>query len=348
MPGTGERAYAYAKACGIIGKSFIDKRARALSKENRVSGLDRLIFPDSSRNLPEKELVRDFEKRINKRYLDAMLAIVNSFKKPPDFLSLLIRSWEYEDLKNAINIFANYNSHQHHNQEIEKIDFSDLGRFGTIDFSAWPDIKKMLKNTKFEYLLKILEKSNFQIQEELDKHYYNSLWQALLKLAKKDRKVSVKILSEEIALRNCVAALRLRTYYQLGRQEIRSHFIDINAQDAIASLVFPLNDRERWTGWKREGFLNPMQGYNALSGRQEPESNMPWSADPRYFQNKAALYIYKMARKAFHFCLSSLDQIFCFYKIKQFEEELILSHVEGVSTGLSPEEVISFMGMETL
>ena len=43
---TGERAFAYAKACGIIGKSFIGKRISALGKLHSLNELDRLVFPE--------------------------------------------------------------------------------------------------------------------------------------------------------------------------------------------------------------------------------------------------------------------------------------------------------------
>ena len=354
MPGTGERAYAYAKACGIISKSFVNKRAGLLSNIDRLSDLDRLIFPAGSRALPEKELVKDIEKRINKRSKDAIIAVVNSFKKPPEFLKLLIRGWEFEDIKNALNTLSELNSGTQHGREIKKIGFTDLGRFGTVNFSAWPDIEKMLKKTEFEYLLNLMGKGSFFIQEELDRHYYNSLWKALCRLAKNDRKVSQKILAEEISLRNCVCALRLRTYYLLDRDEVKPHLIGINkvkngsplAADALVSLDFPLDNREIWTGWKREKFLNPAPGFQKFEGRQEIGGDVPWKADPRYFQNKAALYLFRLAEKSFRFRLSSLDSIFCFIKVKQFEEELIMSHVEGISLGLSSGEVLSMLGVE--
>ena len=344
MPGTGERAYAYAKACGIIGKSFVSKRVAALGNVSRLSELDRLVFPNSSRDLPEKELLVDLEIRINKRAVDSIKSVVDSFRNPPEFLVLLVRSWEYQDLKNALTALES--------KDPVKPVFSDLGRFGTINFSAWPELPDMLRNTDYEFILKLMEdksrdelskNSGISLQTELDCHYYNSLWKALRLLKQSDRKVSEKILSEEISLRNIVWALRLRTYYRMEPAETRSHLIDINtvlrgkpvslAADAISSLELPLDSHQAWAAWKRLEFLNP----------ETPE----WKADPRYFQNAAAQYLYRMARHSFRSRPSSLDTLFCFIKIKQFEEDVLTSSTEGLGMGMVSRDVFSMMGIES-
>ena len=102
MSGMGERAYAYAKACGIIGRSFIGQRISSLENVNNLSELDRTIFPDTPQNLPEKELMVSLEDRIIDRAVNSIITIVECFSDPPEFLTLLVRSYEYEDLKNAL------------------------------------------------------------------------------------------------------------------------------------------------------------------------------------------------------------------------------------------------------
>jgi vacuolar-type H+-ATPase subunit C/Vma6 len=283
MPDLGERAYAFAKASGIIGKSFIGKRVSALGNINRLSELDRLIFPNSSHDLPEKELIPDLEARISKRTVDAAQRIVNSFTKPPEFFVLLVEGLKRQDTGN------------------------------------------------------ILE------QTQQDTHYYSSLLTALQKLQISDQRITRKILTEEISLRNAACALRLRTYYHLGEKEVKPHLIDIKmrlqnrqlslASDALSSLDLPLDNRQPWTLWKREKFLNP-------------DTGGAWKADPRYFQNAAAKYLYRMARHSFRCCPSSLDKIFCFIKMKQFEEDVLTSSAEGLRMGISSKEVFSMLGLE--
>ena len=337
MIGTGERAYAYAKACGILGKSFIGRRAGALNNISRLSELDRLIFPETSRDLPEKELLKDLEKRIINRAVESIQMVVNSYKNPPEFLVLLIRGWEFENLKNALTAISG--------NETEKPTFVSLERFGTIDFSAWPDLDRMLKGTEFEYLLKMTDKGAIILQTELDRHYYDSLWKALCRLGRRDKKAAENILSEEISLRNVVCSLRLRTYYQMEKNEVESHLINIKtvlhgrsvslAADAISSLDFPLDNRQAWMEWRRAQFLNSENTTEAAGG---------WRVDPRYFQNAAARYLYRLARHSFRSSPFSLDTIFCFIKIKQFEEDILTSNAEGLGMGMTSREVSGMIG----
>jgi vacuolar-type H+-ATPase subunit C/Vma6 len=360
MPDAGERAYAYAKACGIIGKSFVGKRVRGLERASRLSELDRIVFSASAKSLPEKELLRDLEKRIIGREVNSIISIVECFSKPPEFLTLLIRSYEYTDLLSAINA----------SREKEKIAPShvDLGNFQTVRFGAWPDIHKMIAGTAFEFLLDKLEKASsdkagISLQSLLDQHYYSALWNALLSLPTGDRQAAQKILSDEISLKNSSWALRLRTFYQMSADEIKPHLVDVLAKgkkpqvenlkvenlkvkkpqgnnpqslakEALACLDFQLDNYSDWASWRWKDFLNP------------PFEARHWQADPRFFQNAASRYLYNLARHNFRLNPSSLDMVFCFIKLKQFEEDVLTSSAEGLGIGMSVRDTISMLGVE--
>ena len=364
MPGMGERAYVYAKACGIIGKSFIGKRFRDLERANRLSELDRIIFPLSSRDLPEKELLLDLEKRITNREVASVISIVGSFSRVPEFLALLVRSYEYTDLKSAIIASLRHGPTPAH---------TDLGEFQTVHFDAWPDIKAMIGNTEFEFLLDkkivdIEEKGGVTMQTLLDRHYYNALWKSLFSLPAKDRQMAGRILSEEISLRNVGWALRLRTYYDMSPSAVMPHLIIIPvkgkaprgrstvgetrvydaapiwalaagsrtlAEAAIQSLDFPLDSYSPWSSWRWKEFINPEVG-----GKH-------WTIDPRYFQNAASRYLYRLAARHFRTNPFSLDTVFCFIKLKQFEEDILTSCAEGLSIGMSSREIYTMMGVES-
>ena len=346
-PTMGERAYAYAKACGIIGKSFVGRRMHSLESVNRLSELDKAIFPDAPENLPERELLVNLEGRIINRAVRSIITILNCFSHPPDFLVLLVRSYEYADFKNALLAFQM--------KEKKAPVHTDIGRFQTVRFKAWPDIEAMIKGTDFEFLLEDKEKlsreeEKISLQTALDRHYYCALWKSLLSLPKNDRYISEKILSDEISLLNSSWALRLRTYYQMPKEEVKSHLIDIPvkgkkfyqlkstsrslADEALESLDFPLDSFDEWSSWRWKGFLNP-----------EPEGE-PWLADPRHFQNTASRYLYSLARRHFHFHPFSLDFIFCFIKLKQFEEDFLTSEAEGLGMGMSGGDIVSMLGVE--
>ena len=342
MPGMGERAYVYAKACGIIGKSFIGKRISSLEKVNRLSELDRMIFPLSSRDLPENELLVDLEKRIISREVNSIISVVGSLSGVPEFLALLIRGYEYTDLKSSIIAALE--------GEKTRPVHTDLGDFQTVHFEAWPDIKAMLLETEFVFLLDkkivdIEERGGISMQTVLDRHYYNALWKALLSLPLKDRFAAARILSDEISLRNAGWVLRLRTYFGMTPEEVKTHLIDMPlkkgkygsrslADEAIQCLGFPLDSYAAWTSWRWKGFINPDTGARH------------WTIDPRYFQNAASRYLYRLARRYFRARPFSLDAIFCFIKLKQFEEDILTSSAEGLSIGMSSREIYAMMGVE--
>ena len=353
LPNTGERAYVFAKTCGIIGKSFVGKRMHSLEKVTRLSELDRMIFPSSPLNLPEKELLVDLEKRIIGRTVNSIISIVECFSRPPEFIVHLLKSYEYLDLINAVNASIE--------KETNLPAYTDLGPFQTIRFNAWPDIKAMVEGTAFDFILDIKNILNvtgdktekkFALQNALDRHYYENLWKSLLRLPARDRQAAERILSDEISLKNCAWVLRLRCYYAMPPAKVRAYLLDIPAggkarrhqakqasrtlaDDALKCLEFPLNNFSAWSSWRWKEFLN------------SSSAERLWQVDPKYFQNAASRHLFHLAKHYFRLKPFSLDTIFCFIKLKQFEEDLLTSGAEGLSVGMSTKDIISMLGVES-
>jgi len=339
LPDSGERAYVYARACGNIGKSFVGSRIAALGALRSPAELDRLIFPEEHHELLGRELLVDLEKHIEKRAVDQILSIINSYVDPPELFIRQIRLYEYSDLKACIHHIAG------------GIDTApslcDIGRYGTINFEAFPDIAAMLKGTEFEFILsrdlKALQPDSADftpIETELDALYYLGLTKSLEQLPYDDRAVVQRILADEISLRNCVWALRLRTYFKKSAAETGEHLMNIRMHSDMAgdltaaawnSLHMPLDTRAQWQGWKWEKFLNP------------DKSGESWSLNPRYFQNAASQYLYRLAKNRFHSAPGELSTTFCFIKLKQFEEDLLTSIAEGLGMGMNSADVFELL-----
>jgi hypothetical protein len=353
MQDAGERAYAYTKACGIIGKSFVGKRLAALGRLRTLSEFDRLVFPELRRELPGRELLVDLETRIARRAVDHILKIVNAYRNPPELLVRLLRSCEYSDLKTCLHYLAG---------GMQKIPApSNLGRFGTVRFEAFPDLAAMLADTEFEFLLSedlaALQADLTPLETELDKRYYLGLKDSLLRLSGDDRSIAERILAEEISLRNCSWALRLRTYFKKSPSETAKYLMDIKmrvgldeipggirehksvprlkeislAAEAFAALELPLDSRQAWRAWRWEHFLNPEKGGE-------------WFADPRYFQNAASEYLYQLAARCLHQTPMSISAGFCYIKLKQFEEDMLTSVAEGLGLGMGGSDVFELLG----
>ena len=330
--------YVYAKACGIIGKSFVGKRISSLAGLRSLSELDRLVFPDHHRDLPGRELLTDIENRIIDRTVRQIMAIVGSDAEPPEIIVRMLRSYEYGDLKICIQHIAS--------GEKKPPRFCDIGRFSTVRFDAFPDMNAMLRNTEFEFLLphdlKNLKKGSdtVPVETKIDSLFYNSLVESLNSLSSEDREITQRILADEISLRNCTWALRLRTYYRKMASEALKHLMNIKLRgdrstslsaEAVQSLNFPLDSRSSWQGWKWEKLLNSEQ------------ASSHWAADPRHFQNAASGYLYRLAMRCFHRVPMSVSSVFCFIKIKQFEEDLLTSIAEGLALGIDSASVFRLL-----
>ncbi|MDR3146020.1 MAG: V-type ATPase subunit [Treponema sp.] len=321
----------YAKACGIIGKSFVGKGMTRLTPVTRLSELDRLVFPHNPRDLPERELLRDLESRLEGRAAGRIVSVLNSFSKPPDFLVRLLRAYEYADIKICLTAIAA--------GESGAPAHIDLGQFGVVNFAAYPDPQGMFRASEFAWICaETLSEATVEgILTGLDQRYYRGLWDAMGKLAKRDRSAIEGILREEISLRNAAWALRLRTYYGMDGDSIRKRLISIECPGpsvealALSSLSLALDNRGDWQKWKAAGMLNP-----ELPGA-------PWKADPRYFQNAASVHLYRMCWHTLRRRPFSMDTAACFIKLMLFEEDYLTSVAEGLSLGLAVPDVFAIL-----
>jgi len=367
-----DSGYAYAKASWIVGKSFLGKKLSQLSGLHTLYELDRLIFPDNHKELPGRELLVDMEKRIVQRAVRQILSIVNSFSEPPKLLVRMLKSFEYSDLKECLS---------HIISGKEKPVISDIGRFKTVRFNNYPDVASMIKNTEFEFLLnddlkQIKQGMNASnpawasvdltaIETKLDYRFYQGLIESLYTLSDEDREVASRLIFDEISLRNCVWAFRLRTYYQKSEIEIAKQLMDFKlhknfyqkrvsvATDALSSLDLPLDVRLPWRGWKWERFLNseevylPGESYNALETKpSSSQQTVHWMVDPRYFQNAATQYLHHLAFHNFHALPMSVSAIYCFIKLKQFEEDILTSIAEALALGMESSSVFKLLVSE--
>ncbi|MDR1127659.1 MAG: V-type ATPase subunit [Treponema sp.] len=326
---SGERAYIYAKICGIIGKSFVGKRVSALGGINRLAELDRVIFPGANRDLPERELLPDLERRIAEKTLREIINIIECFKEPPEFLVLLVRAYEYADMKAVLSALVD--------RETKPPLLMDIGEFRTVNFEAYPDTEKMLKGTEFEFLLKEDMTDIVSLQTKLDRHYYAAVWNALSRLPKSDRRGIEKIIGDEISLRNAAWVLRLRTYYNMKPEKIRDMLIFIEGKktftdDSLESLNFALDTRSEWTKWKWAAFIN------------EEETGNYWKIDPRHFQNQASAFLYKSTYHSLRVRPFTLDSVFCFIRLKQSEEDILTSIAEGFGFNMTAYESLNLLG----
>jgi vacuolar-type H+-ATPase subunit C/Vma6 len=355
MIDAGDRAYVYAKACGILSKSFVGKRLYSLTRLHTLSEFDRTVFPDSHRELPGNELLADLERRIEARAVSQILSIIKHYRKPPRLLVLQLRAYEYGSLKTCLHYITSGGK--------KKPQLCDIGKYGTINFGAFPDLQAMLKDSGLNYLLsgdRKIQNLNGEdltaLEIDLDRHYYNEIIKSLNTLSDEDSQIARVILAEEISLRNCVWAFRLRRYFNKNSLQTAKYLLKIKMKadpdekkitlgqtsdfskkeialesEAAQSLEKPLDSRAPWHGWRWEKFLNP----------EKTEDN--WIVDPRFFQNASSQYLYRLAQRCIHHMPMAISTAFCFIKLKQYEESILTSIAEGLGLGMDNNDVFRLL-----
>jgi len=340
-----DNGYAYAKACGIIGKSFLGKRISSLSGLRALNDFERLVFSDNQNDIYEKDLLASLETKITERAVRRISGVVSSYSRPPKLLLYMLKSFEYGNLKECLSAAS-----------LGKKDtpaVCDIGRFGSIRYNAYPDIRAMLKNTEYKSLTADWD-SNIDmalLEVKLDYHFYKNLIESLSELSGDDREAAQRLLCDEISLRNCLWALRLRSYYEKNETQTESYLMDFLipgenqkkrlVSAAKVSLNFHLDVRQHWDGWKWEKFLNNEPPQTRSDSQQNFQH---WAADPRHFQNAASRYLYLLALRGFHSAPMSVSAVYCFIKLIQFEEDLLSSVAQGLALGMDSAGVLKMLG----
>jgi hypothetical protein len=171
--------------------------------------------------------------------------------------------------------------------------------------------------------------------------YYTVLWHELEKVPFSDRKLITRIIADEIRLKNAVWALRLRVYYNMPSETIKSFLTAIKPganrlplhSDALKSLERDIEEESQWHNWRFWKYAN------------KPVAGQFWKIDPRHFQNQASLYLYHRARKSLRKSPFTLDTACCFIKLKQFEKEIRTSVAEAVRLGLTGGDALEPLGL---
>lgn len=82
-------SYVYAKASGILAKSFVGKRAKKLFEANNITELWRLVLNQDLPLLPEAMLAQKLEEQCKENFLQIFDKLVSYFDKPTDVILCL-------------------------------------------------------------------------------------------------------------------------------------------------------------------------------------------------------------------------------------------------------------------
>jgi hypothetical protein len=355
---TADRAFIFAKACGIIGKSFVGPNLAKLKAVSSLEDLQKLVIADAPEGAAgtQDSLLGDsgsrqidvmaLEAAIRQRAMRHILNVVGHYDKNPPIVAHLVQAVEYAELKNCINAI--------HENEKTPPAHTNIGRYASMHFDAYPDLEQMLIGNKVFFTVQNPDKSfpkmgqDFDAEKlcaDIDVYYYTRLWKILVKTRRSDCRVIHRIENDEIIYKNIAWALRLRKYYNYSGVDIDKRLIHINiksqdssvrdmAAPAQATYAYRLDDRGDWNKWRYQNMLNP------------ETSGAFWRCDPRYFQNAASMKLYLNTWRHFPFSPFSLDTACCYIRLKQFEMQVLNGIAEGLRLGLTASDVFSTLGFD--
>lgn len=337
MERSGANAFVYAKASGIIGKSFIGPKAQVLFEQKKLGDLWTLLFNSPAPLIPEVLLAKELEAEALKRFLNQYIYFINQYSKPQQILIAQLNIYDAENLKEVAAALCS--------EENECPELVDLGKFSKLNYSAWPNIAAITRGSEFEWYNKVPDiHEQQQMEFKIDMQVIKNLWNAINATTGEDKAALLKLYKAEYVIKNIVWALRLRVHYQLEKEEIIPNLICVTggsitndpiAGPAIEVLDMPLDDYDVWRKWKYKELINPMM------------DNGIWKIDPSWIESMNKVRVNKLALRIFHQYPMSVSSLIGWYKIKKFELSCIRTAVESLRLAVAADVAKATVGIAT-
>ena len=100
-------SFVYAKASGLLAKSFIGDNAAKLFSVKSLRELYTLLFDEAVPSVPEVMLSKEIETKAEKVFLDQYKALLNEFENPAPILSEILNFYEYEISEKSADMAVN-------------------------------------------------------------------------------------------------------------------------------------------------------------------------------------------------------------------------------------------------
>ena len=335
MDKSGADAFVFDKANGILGKSFTNNRAKQLFSAKSLGELWTLLFKTQPPLVPEVLLSQEIEEKAFSDFINSYIKFLDAYDKPESVLVDQLLLFEGENLKEIGAALCNGE------QKIPKI--TDLGKYSSLKYSAWPDIKKITRGTPFSWYNKVpgiheQQKLEFKIDIQVCRH----LWESAVKEKGEASEALLEIYRQEFIIKNIVWVLRLRLYYKMKSEDIIENLIYVTdkpghsdpvAAPALKILDWPLDEYEPWSTWKYSYLVNPH-----VDGQI-------WQIDPIWIERRNRTEINRKANKLFHQFPSDSSFLIGWYKMKNFELSCIRTAVESIRLNVNPEEAMNAVGI---
>ena len=368
MEKSGAESYIYAKAAGLLRKSWISEKAVSLFNAESLSSLWNMLFSVPEPAVPELLLANKIEIEAVKNFVKDYSKLLKMYDKPDSFLTGLLQQYDVENLKALISAVS-YGEENHPH-------LVNLEDFRTISYEAWPNLKKITAGSPYEWVPAAvfggsdstdstgssLAAAGFSVSEDvakgnagvvsseerqkidfkLDLQMLKSLWNSVCAIKGEAKSVLKEYFSYQWAVKNLIWAMRLRVYYKFSDEKIIENLYYVgdapSRQDPICAFAFDILSRridsyDDWESWRFIDYLNP---------RKE---NGVWALNPTWVEQRFRSREFVKAKKLFHQYPMSEVSLAMFYCLKKQELNCIRSATEALRLGTNKKEAMYVAGI---
>lgn len=329
-------AYVYAKASGMLAKSFVGPRIIQLFDAHNLSDLWSMIFHTEVPLVPENMLAKLIEEKAEEVFILDFIKLLDAYDKPDVVAVQLLRLYDYSNIKELGAALLK--------GQLNMPMIANIGKYSMLKYAMWPKIQSITKDSTINWYNTVpAREEQKDVDARLDIQYSKELWVAVKKIPGSEREAVKKLIKTYIVFQNIIWAIRLMSYYGMKHDDIIQQLVfendnvagdDVLAGPALHILDKPLDSWDDWSSWQYVDFLNPN------------EDGGIWQIDPRWIQNAVNLHLNKMAYREFGQHFSSSHVLVAWYKIKEYELNCIRTAVEGLRLNVEASHLKHFTGAQ--
>lgn len=335
MDYSGASAYIYAKVCSLVSKAYVGENAVRLFNAKSLSELWDVLFSVPCPQVPEQILANKIENQAVDTFISEYTALLQLYSKPDPFLVELLRRYEVTNIK-VMSAALSLGE-----QEIPRT--VNLGNYELLNYSAWPDMKKITENSNFPWYDHVpTPDERQQMDYRLDLQEIRTLWKYVTKVSDSSRNALVGYFTEDYRIKNMLWALRLKIYYQMPNDEIVKNLFYISDEpsinDPLCSSAVEILDKapdnySDWKKWRYASYLNPYE-----------EGNL-WSVDPMWIEQKLRIGEVKKIKKLLHQNPLTYASLVMYFRIKLQELNSIRAATEALRLNAEKSEAMYVAGI---
>lgn len=335
MERSGANSYVYAKASGILARSFVGHRASLLFAPRSLAELWSLVLKTEVPAVPETLLAKQLEENAGANFISEYKRLLDMYDRPDEVAVLLLRYFDYSNLKSLGAAAAM--------GQKERPRLRNIAPYNILNYEGWPSIKEITALSPLSWYDKEPEISEQQfLDAKIDRQFVSDLWKAAERLNAFERESVEKLILKKYAMRNMVWALRLKVFYKMSRDEILEHIMfldsskkkdDLLARDAIEILEKNPEHYEDWGGWKYARFLNAH------------EEGLIWAIDPGWVEDSAKKELVAESNRLFHSQPFTPVVLVSWFFIKLNELNHIRAAVEALRLNVEAESAMEAAGI---